>query len=466
MLSCLTPSFLRGSDSNKPLAYDVRPRPRTSPLDGIRGYAALSVLNYHVLYAYQSFVFYGYGVPSGALEDCARPGDRQSHNRWLHQLPILRLVYTGTWPISIFFVLSGFALSHKPLTYLQRQDQGYAQAVAAVASGFIRRPFRLYGPPVLATLMTMLLIQWGLYEHGRSISENTEWVPVIAEVHHRRLDSFSAQLIDWFRQTSKLLRIFWWGDLYNQYDVHLWTISAEFRCSLAVFAMLPPYMALKPRVRTIFIMVLVVYVYLLERWDVALFFSGILIADTSINLHQGNATITDGKPVRQMLLTAFKLSLVALSLLLLSSPDFCVSATPATRILSYLIPSSDAAPFRFLPNLGSIILIGVIAHTPSTNRALSVFLNSAIPQYLGRISYSLYIVHGPLIHVVGYSIFQALWNLTGRENVWRYCAGFFTAYFVFLAIVVYVADIFWMAIDMPCVSMAKFLHDMFVTNKA
>ncbi|KAJ5956414.1 hypothetical protein N7501_010693 [Penicillium viridicatum] len=54
-VSFLLPSFVHGSE-----AHDTRPL--TSPLDGLRGYAAFAVMNYHILYAYQKIVFHGYGL--------------------------------------------------------------------------------------------------------------------------------------------------------------------------------------------------------------------------------------------------------------------------------------------------------------------------------------------------------------------------------------------------------------------
>jgi hypothetical protein len=109
VVSFLIPSFFHGSE-----AYDSRPL--TSSLDGLRGYAAFAVMNYHILYAYQNIVFYGYGLPQEALaSSCARPEDSHAKTNWIIQLPILRLPFTGTWAISVFYVISGFSLSYKPL---------------------------------------------------------------------------------------------------------------------------------------------------------------------------------------------------------------------------------------------------------------------------------------------------------------------------------------------------------------
>jgi len=51
-----------------------------------------------------------------------------------------------------------------------------------------------------------------------------------------------------------------------------------------------------------------------------------------------------------------------------------------------------------------------VARTLPSNWLVSTVLNAKLPQYLGRISYSLYIVHGPMIHTLGYAVFPLFWS--------------------------------------------------------
>jgi peptidoglycan/LPS O-acetylase OafA/YrhL len=467
----LRPSFLSNDfpldgGKNKRNDNDCRAPPsRTTALDGLRGYAAFAVMNYHVLYAYRTEVFYGYGLSPSAAIGCARPEDVHTTNRWFHQLPVVRLLYTGTWPVSVFFVISGVVLSCRPLL-LQgsangKSSDGFAKGAAATASALLRRSFRLYGPPLVATFVTMLVIQAGGYEHGRVIAADQTWLSVIQETHHQRFGSFGLQFRDWARETWRMFHVFWWGDFHNRYDVHLWTVPAEFRCSLALFLILPA----RPRVRKILLAFVVVYVYGLDRWDVALFYTGLLIADTfasspgpaSSVLPRGSVPLLARcrKLASARLTQATKAALLLLSLLLLSAPDFCIAQTPGYRLLGRLIPPSDPAPFRFLPNIGAILLVFLIVHTQPQSPLVSWLLNSSVPQYLGRISYSLYIVHGPLIHTAGYALFPFFWMVSGRDETWRYVSGFVIAYLALACVTVYVADRFWVLVDIPFVRLAK-----------
>jgi peptidoglycan/LPS O-acetylase OafA/YrhL len=474
----LLPSFLQRSQENHETGNDEKakePRhgPSTSSLDGLRGYAALAVMNNHIFYAYQPFVFYGYGLPASAAKTCARPEDMDNHNLWLHQLPVIRMLYNGTWAISVFFVVSGFALSYKPLRESRNREFGFIRATRAVASSLLRRPIRLYLPPVFATFITMLAIQLGAYEHGRVVSHDHDLMPIIREPHQARLASFWLQLGHWFGQTWRMLDIFWWGDVLNQYDAHLWTISAEFRCSLAVFLVLPVYVSIKTTIRRLIMVVLILYIYFLNRWDVGLFLCGALIADTALARPEDpnadrTAALVSHTPssshahaprgrarVVRILIACSKAAMLALSLMLLSSPDFCISETPGYRLFGRLTPASDPAPFRFAPNVGGILLVALVAHMAPSHRLVRTLLNARLPQYLGSISYSLYIVHGPLIHTLGYAVFPLFWSITGRDETWRYIVGFTAAYVVLVGVVIWVADVFWRTVDMPCVRLGK-----------
>ena len=460
LLSHLLPSFLL---QGRPGADDElrQARPSTSSLDGLRGLAACSVMNYHILYAYQSFVFYGYGLSSEVARSCARPEDLATLSHWWHQLPIIRLIYSGTWPISVFFVISGFVLSYSILLEADPTSETPATISAGkVGLRLLRRPVRLYLPPIIATMCTMIVIQLGAYEYGHHLALDTSWIPVIQEVHHQRMESFGAQMLDWLHQIWKMCRVFWWGDFFNPYDVHLWTIPAEFRCSLAVFLILPVYANMRQAIRRVLMGVVIVYVYQLDRWDVALFFVGLLVADTSSTSHSRTCgkhpASEEYAKCQHMAIMAFETACLLASLYIMSAPDLCISNTPGFRLLAHLIPSSDPAPFRFLPNLGGTLLVIIIthAHIARDNGIISTFLNSRLLQYSGNVSYSLYIVHGPLIHTVGYALFPFFWTMTGTEDTWRYVVGFVAAYMTLVMIIVWVADLFWRLVDRPSTRVA------------
>jgi hypothetical protein len=64
-------------------------------------------------------------------------GYGQGENRGLFQLPIFRLFYSGPPMVAIFFVISGFALSLKPLSLIRVED--WEQSLHTMASLIFRR---------------------------------------------------------------------------------------------------------------------------------------------------------------------------------------------------------------------------------------------------------------------------------------------------------------------------------------
>src|SRR5690242_11309159 len=104
----LLPSFVADViwPDQKP-TYKIHP---TSYLDGLRGLASFIVCICH--YTESN---HGYFVPTYGLN-----GDKPSS---FIQLPFLRIIYSGRPMVHIFFVISGFVLSYKPLKSIHQGSQ-------------------------------------------------------------------------------------------------------------------------------------------------------------------------------------------------------------------------------------------------------------------------------------------------------------------------------------------------------
>jgi hypothetical protein len=101
-LSTLKPSFL-GRQPSKPRSLHP-----TSYLNGLRGVAALFVVFNHYVSQYFPYITHGWRSDKGG--DAAR----RENDRFI-QLPVIRAVYSGRFMVTIFFVISGYVLSHKAL---------------------------------------------------------------------------------------------------------------------------------------------------------------------------------------------------------------------------------------------------------------------------------------------------------------------------------------------------------------
>jgi peptidoglycan/LPS O-acetylase OafA/YrhL len=74
------------------------------------------------------------------------------------------------------------------------------------------------------------------------------------------------------------------------------------------------------------------------------------------------------------------------------------------------------------------------------------------PQYLGDISYALYITHPLILWTLG----MRLLNM-GNKNVAKYTFGFIEAIFVNSFLCFWLADLFWRRVDANSVQFAKWV---------
>lgn len=151
----LLPSFLL------PLFGQSTPRKLhpTSYLDGLRGFAALFVVFDHIKLQWPGrFASMDLGFHS-------TPDPSQSS--LLIQFPIVRILYNGQGMVAIFFVVSGYALSYKPLKLIRKRDS--AALLDSMASMIFRRHMRLYLPLIFTTFIAMCLGYLGAFPDN--------WVP-------------------------------------------------------------------------------------------------------------------------------------------------------------------------------------------------------------------------------------------------------------------------------------------------
>ena len=137
----LLPSFVLHRYNPRKSSEPLHRLNQTSALDGLRGWASLSVFNFHVLRYYYPLVHYGYGLPPADLSTCLGIPNVNDRNDRIIQLPIIRLLFSGTAPVSVFFI-----------TRLRARPQ----AIEAISTETLDRnlhPYRLwYTKARLATL--------------------------------------------------------------------------------------------------------------------------------------------------------------------------------------------------------------------------------------------------------------------------------------------------------------------------
>lgn len=205
----LLPSFARRTADPKGGKVPVRISSHAH-LDGLRGVAALFVFFFHSSYVY-------FDVRAGFAS--GRDGEYMSPLR----LPFLRLLYSGDAMVSVFYLISGFVLSIKPIRLMHAGT--FDELFLAVSSGGFRRGVRLFFPCLVSTFIVMICIRIGLYDLTRSFAQDAEIFKGNMEWHMFRTDTLWEQLVSWATQTANFIHVWEWYNIYagnTGYDVHLW----------------------------------------------------------------------------------------------------------------------------------------------------------------------------------------------------------------------------------------------------
>jgi peptidoglycan/LPS O-acetylase OafA/YrhL len=148
------------------------------------------------------------------------------------------------------------------------------------------------------------------------------------------------------------------------------------------------------------------------------------------------------------------LCIFAVGLFIGSAPNESQEHTPGYRYLFTYVPKSYPENHRFLQSVGAIIIVCCINHSKDLQKGFT----NELAQYFGHISFAFYIVHGPILHSLGYSLMPGIWQFTGKETDFQYCIGLFIGWLVCFPISIWVADIFWRAVDLPAVRFTRWFE--------
>ncbi|KAH7134447.1 acyltransferase family-domain-containing protein [Dactylonectria macrodidyma] len=432
IVSFLVPSFLQG----RHVRDQIHP-PQLGPtayLDGMRGLACLMVFNCHTTqYNYDTNIGWG---SKGAHYDILR-------------LPFVRILYAGTAAVCIFFVISGYALSYKVLKLVRsRKTKDFS---ATMSSLIFRRGLRLFLPTTFSTFIIACLLRIGVFEwfreHGLNKTYFRKYEPPV------RLETTSMQLYDWTKAVSSGFQVYSWHDP-TKYDRHLWTISIEYRNSLYLFLMLYGTAHLHTPYRITTLIMIMYTAYRKSHWSFLLFLCGMALVEW--DHHRGAHTANPKSPrsIRRVLEATLWNVISFLGLYLLGQPSVASQSTPGWEYLTSLVPewwSGGHIPYWQI--IGSMIFVFACGHSSLWQR----FFTSRVAQYFGKISYSLYIVHGTVTFVICLRFNMFARTVTGVEGYWGFF-GFFLSYCFATPLTIWCADIFCRAVDIPTVKFAKWFE--------
>lgn len=371
-------------------------------LDGLRGIAAVNVMIMHFFIVLAPAMIYSNQTPShlGNLE-------------LIFSSTPLGLIGAGNFSVCIFFVLSGYVLTQK---YFRIRDKNL------IISGAVRRYIRLLIPVLAAVILSFLLSSAGLFRYyAETVIISASNNPANYWIYYW---TFTPNIVDAIKQVM-WESFFVGGDL--NYDPVLWTMTIEFYGSMLVFTMA----LLFGQRRNRWTFYLAAAVAFFNSYYLA-FIIGMALADV----------FTNKTPVFK---TSNKIILSIILFVGLFLGSYPVSTVINDSLYGFLNNGFFQTPKMIYHITGAGMIIFVLSNSQWLQKAFS----SPVPVFLGKISYSLYLVHFLVISSFTCALFLGLYP------VLTYGAAVLTSCGVSLLLIVPLSYLFYKYVDTPGVELSK-----------
>lgn len=365
----------------------------TAYLDGLRGIAAYAVVLSHLV-----FWFY----PEGHIGP--RANAPATAALWLFNSPF-SFFYKGGYAVAVFFVLSGFVLTR---ACMRKQSNVYTAQAA------IKRYVRLGGPVFATVLLCALMRALGLFpaaELGIKTYLSGAYGAPFHWVEALRGAIYGAML---------------YGD--RSYGYVLWTISIEFYGSLLIFSAFALFGFDRRLLRTVSAVLAVLFaIQMGQTTYYFMFFVGAIFATSewkASTYSTARAILAPSALLLGLYLGGYAPASASYSLL-----SHTANTLQKQEILTLNWPI-------VIYGLGATLLIFGVLST----RVLHATLSSAPLRWLGKISFSLYLLHTLvltsttpwIIHFLGLNLFSFLIAITVTSSL------------TFI-----ISHIFWKNVDIP-----------------
>ncbi len=316
-------------------------------IEGIRGLAAIIVVLHHYTLAFYPALNFGNThqahVGNGNLEVLIANSP-------------LNLIYNGGFAVCIFFILSGYVLSN---AYHQNNIPKILIQYA------IKRYFRLLVPVGASIIIAYAFIKMNFMHNANlgAVTKTNDWLSGAFDHDDGLLAVIKNIFVD----------VFFFKD--NSYNAVLWTMTYELLGSFLIFSFLLLIHPFKYKMSLYVLLVLVLFYT--DNNFYAAFILGVIL-----NKYTIQQQIADKKIVIPRWL---------LIVLLFVGIYFC--SYPLSIDVEHSIYGFISLPFlmnhEFYHVLGSFMLMFVILHSEK----LKAILSGKIISYIGKISFSFYLLH-------------------------------------------------------------------------
>lgn len=311
---------------------------RVDEIDGIRGWASLCVVIFHV-----------------CLETFSK-----LHPHFIN--PASFFFFDGPMAVYVFFILSGDALS---TPFLSTGNKFSLDKMV------IKRYFRLAAPIAVITAITVLAIEAGITfnEEAATIVHREDWLSILMPGSFTPSDAIR----------YPFLTVFSFQDGGKGFNAFLWTMPIELTGSFMVFLYL--YVHGRIKHHGVVICALIAFTLVANKWY-TLFFIGVLFS------HMRTTGLLDhirGKLPMRIAAPLLALSAYALEYRFLSVPDVAVAADMLDHIIIFAQDNK-----KFL--MAILFVTGVYL-----SKDMRDLFRNGISRFLGRISFPIYLAQALVI---------------------------------------------------------------------
>jgi peptidoglycan/LPS O-acetylase OafA/YrhL len=355
--------------------------------DGLRGVAALIVFFDHLALT---------------LLPTLLTGEQSQMHRSVEGLLAvtpLAVLWCGHFGVCLFFVLSGLVLALFS-----------SKTLLSIPAQCVRRYLRLIGPILATSFLAWLLLKVGLYYNDQAAPiTKSGWLSMWYHFEPNFLRMLKEALIDIFRRGE------------SAYNSNLWTMMIELDASVMIFLF---FFIIKQRSLRIFVATSFALLHLKDFY--LLFAAGVLIYELRELYVEGSSKAASYIVARGALVILF-----AVGLYLGSFPD---------------IPDLHTTTVAHRAHMwGAIFVVASLTFSADLQRLFA----ASVPRLLGRLSFSLYLVHIPI-----------LCSLTAGMVLWL--RGFMDYYLVVaisgtctIVVVLILSHLLYRFVDRPSLSFSR-----------
>lgn len=403
-------------------------------------------------------------------------------NHRLIQLPPFRLLFNGPSMVALFMVISGYAIS-LPLLRC-REDVGASNVgfFRRLCSAATRRIFRIYLPSIAILFLSQLVYFCNVFPWKAA----DDW-----------LGGLKPLTAPWAHVQYVLSRIVHLLDISNhQVDINfdrnrpdmrtinyqLWTMPIEFRGSCAVYLLILTFSFWKPQPRYLALVGVAMYWFYMGHWDLFAFVAGILLAerhvasesgpDREIALSYSSSPLEIQEPITKAwnkFTEKICLQRIGISVSFILGMYFLCMCGADRLAAEYRwlavarSPEWDNAEMmpRCWRSVGAVLVIYAISKSALLQRPL----NSRPLQYLGKISFPLYLVHPTVYLALKWPVRDFLWwavtrtpypgTIEASKHALSFAMTWMGTMIVLGAVMVVASELWNRFVDMKCLVLAR-----------